>query len=112
MRSAAVAVAYPSPERSANGQTARLAVIDALSTGREATAVDLATETGYSQAHIYEVLDDLLDTGLLVERRGSNNQRQVRVADHPVSEAYRTLQSELSHVEWVDLLSPATLRVC
>jgi DNA-binding MarR family transcriptional regulator len=91
---------------------AGLAVIDALSTGREATPVDLATETGYSQAHIYEVLDDLLDAGLLVERRGPNNQRQVRVADHPVIEAYRTLQSELSHVEWADLLSPATLQVC
>jgi DNA-binding MarR family transcriptional regulator len=91
---------------------AGLAVIDALSTGREATPVALATETGYSQAHIYEVLDDLLDAGLLVERRGPNNQRQVRVADHPVIEAYRTLQSELSHVEWVDLLSPATLKVC
>lgn len=91
---------------------AGLAVIDALSTGREATPGDLATETGYSQAHIYEVLDDLLDAGLLVERRGPNNQRHVRVADHPVIEAYRTLQSELSHVEWADLLSPATLRVC
>jgi len=30
---------------------AGLAVIDALSTGREATAADLATETGDSQAH-------------------------------------------------------------
>ncbi|UPM44636.1 MarR family winged helix-turn-helix transcriptional regulator [Halocatena salina] len=91
---------------------AGFAVIDALSTGREATPVALATETGYSQAHIYEVLDKLLDAGLLVERRGPNNQRKVRVADHPVIEAYRTLQSELSHVEWTDLLLPATLRVC
>jgi len=91
---------------------AGLAVIDALSTGREATPIDLATETGYSQAHIYEVLDDLLDAGLLVERRGPNNQRHVRVADHPVIEAYRTLQSELSHIDWADLLSPATLKVC
>ena len=91
---------------------AGLAVVDALSTGREATPVALATETGYSQAHIYEVLDDLLDAGLLVERRGPNNQRHVRVADPPVIEAYRTLQSELSHVDWAALLSPATLQVC
>ena len=91
---------------------AELTVIDALSTGREATPADLASETEYSQTHLYEVLDDLLDAGLLVQRRGSNNQRKVRVADHPVVEAYRTLQSELSHVEWPDLLSPATLRVC
>jgi len=91
---------------------AGLAVIDALSTGREATPGALATETGYSQPHIYEVLDDLLDAGLVVERRGPNNQRHVRVADHPVIEAYRTLQSELSHVDWAALLSPATLQVC
>jgi DNA-binding MarR family transcriptional regulator len=91
---------------------AGLAVIDALSTGREATPVDLTTETGYSRAHIYELLDDLLDAGLLSERRGANNKRQVRVTDHPVVEAYRTLQSELGHVEWADLLSPATLRAC
>ncbi len=91
---------------------AGLAVIDALGTGREATAADLATDTEYSQAHLYDVLDELVDAGLLAERRGPNNQRRIRLADHPVVEAYRTLQSELGHVEWVDLLSPATLRVC
>ncbi|WP_458190548.1 MarR family transcriptional regulator [Haladaptatus sp. NG-WS-4] len=91
---------------------AELAVIDALSTGREATAAELATDTEYSQAHLYDVLDELLEAGLVAERRGLNNQRQVHLADHPVVEAYRTLQSELSHVEWIDLLSPATLRVC
>ena len=91
---------------------AGLAVIDALATGREATAVDLAAETDYSRAHLYDVLDALVDAGLLVERRGPNNQRQIRLADHPVVEAYRTLHSELGHVEWADLLSPATLRVC
>ncbi|WP_254544810.1 MarR family transcriptional regulator [Halomarina pelagica] len=91
---------------------AGLAVIDALSTGRDATAAELATDTGYSQIHLYDVLDELLEAGLLVERRGPNNQRQVHVADHSVVEAYRSLQAELGHVEWADLLSPATLRVC
>lgn len=91
---------------------AGLAVIDALSTGRTVTVADLATETGYSQAHLYDVLDELLEVGLLAERRGPNNQRRVHVMAHPVVEAYRTLQSELGHVEWTDLLSPATLRVC
>jgi DNA-binding MarR family transcriptional regulator len=91
---------------------AGLAVIDVLNTGREATATELATDTGYSQAHLYDVLDELLEAGLLAERRGPNNQRQVHVTDHPVVEAYRTLQSELGHVEWADLLSAATLRVC
>ena len=91
---------------------AGLAVIDVLSTGRRATPAALAKETEYSQSHIYEVLDNLLEAGILAEKRGPNNQRKVRVADHPVVEAYRRLQSELSHVKWADLLSPATLRVC
>jgi len=91
---------------------AGLAVIGALSTGREATAADLAMETEYSQTHLYDVLDELLESGVLVEHRGPNNQRQVSLTDHPVVEAYRALRSELGHVEWPDLLSPATLRVC
>ncbi|MFC7138503.1 winged helix-turn-helix domain-containing protein [Halosimplex aquaticum] len=91
---------------------AGLAVIDVLSTGREATAAELATDTDYSQTHLYDVLDGLLEAGLLTERRGPNNQRRVRLADHPVVETYRTLHSELDHVEWVNLLSPATLQVC
>lgn len=91
---------------------AGIAVIGAVSTGREATPADLATETGYSEGHIYEVLDELLAAGLIAETRGPNNLRRVSVATHPVVEAYRTLQSDLGHVEWPDLLSPATLRVC
>ena len=91
---------------------AGLAVIDALSTGREATAAELATDTEYSQAHLYDVLDELLEAGLLAERRGPHNQRRVHLADHPVVEAYRILQSDLGHVEWAALLTPATLRVC
>jgi len=91
---------------------AGLAVIDTLSTGREMTSEELARETDYSQAHLYEVLNELLAKGLLAETRGPNNQRRVCVTDHPVIEAYRTLRSKLGHVEWVDLLSPATLRVC
>ena len=91
---------------------AGLAVIGALSTGQEATATDLAMETEYSQTHLYDVLDELLESGLLAEHRGANNQRKVSLTDHPVVEAYRALRSELGHVEWPDLLSPATLRVC
>jgi hypothetical protein len=91
---------------------AGLAVIDALSTGREATPTELATTTEYSQPHIYEVLDELHTAGLLDETRGPNNERCVSVREHPVIEAYRRLQSEFGYVEWGDLLSPATLRVC
>ncbi|MFC4247744.1 MarR family transcriptional regulator [Natribaculum luteum] len=91
---------------------AGLAVLDALSTGREATPEELAAETGYSREHLYEVLDELLAAGLLAEARGPSNHRRVRAAEHPVTEAYRTLQSEFSHVNWTELLSPAALRVC
>jgi DNA-binding MarR family transcriptional regulator len=91
---------------------AGLAVLDALSTGREATPEELTAETEYSRAHLYDVLDELLAAGLLAETHGSSNQRQVRIAEHPVTEAYRTLQSQFSHVDWTELLSPATLRVC
>jgi DNA-binding transcriptional ArsR family regulator len=91
---------------------ASLALLDALSAGREATPDELATETEYSQDHIYDVLDELLDDGLLTEARGSKNRRLVRVTDHPVVESYRDLRSKLGHIDWTEILSPATLRVC
>lgn len=91
---------------------AGLAVVDTLSTGREATPDKLATETEYSQDHIYGVLDELLAEGLLTEARGSKNRRIVQVTDHPVVEAYRDLRSKFGHVDWTEILSPATLRVC
>lgn len=91
---------------------AGLAVLDALSTGQEATPEELATETGCSKTYLYSVLDDLQSAGLLAETRTHRNQRRVRATTHPVVEAYRTLASTLNHIEWADLLSPATLRVC
>jgi len=91
---------------------ASLALLDALSAGRRATPDELAAGTEYSQNHIYEVLDELLAEGLVTEIRGSKNRRLVRVTDHPVVEAYRDLRSKLGHVDWTEILSPATLRVC
>lgn len=91
---------------------AGLAVLDVLISGREATPDELVTETEYSRKHVYRVLDDLLTAGLLSESRGHHNQRRVRVTDDPVVEAYRQLVSNLGHVEWPELLSPATVRVC
>lgn len=92
--------------------TAGLAVLDVLSGGRVATPAELAEETAYSRMHLYEVLDGLQTAGLLTETRGAHNQRRVRIATHPVGEAYRHLISKLGHVAWGDLLSPATIRVC
>jgi DNA-binding MarR family transcriptional regulator len=91
---------------------AGLTVIDVLTTGREATVAELSTNTEYSKPHLYDIVEQLVADGLLTEQRGPHNQRQIRVTDHPVVETYRTLQSELGHVEWPTLLSPATLRVC
>ncbi len=91
---------------------AGLGLIDALIAGREATPNELAAETEYSQDHIYDVLDELLAEGILTEVRGSKNQRIVQVTNHPVVESYRDLRSKLSHVDWIEILSPATLRVC
>ena len=91
---------------------AGLAVLDALLSGRKATVTELKTATEYSKAHLYDVVDSLISDGLLVEHRGPNNQREIHITSHPVLEAYRTLHAELGHVEWTDLLSPATLRVC
>lgn len=92
---------------------AALAVIDALRHGRSASIQGLAADTGYSTSQLYRVVDDLLDVGLLTEPSGNiHAQRRVQLATHPVTEAYRTMLSRLGHVDWVDLLSPATIRVC
>ena len=89
-----------------------LKVLDVLCSEREATAKGLAAETGHSRKQIYRVIDDLLESGLINESREQHNQRVVRAADAPVVEAYRHLTSNLSHVDWPSLLTPATIRVC
>ncbi|MFC3959243.1 MarR family transcriptional regulator [Halovivax cerinus] len=91
---------------------AGLAILDVLSSGRDVTAQELATETGYSRKQIYRVADDLIDNGVLRESRSQHNQRVVRATTDPVVEAYRNLTSNLGHVDWADLLSPATIQVC
>ncbi|WEL27371.1 MarR family transcriptional regulator [Haloferax volcanii] len=91
---------------------AGLEILDVLCSGREATTQELAAETEHSRKHVYRVVDDLLDAGLLDESRCHHNQRVVRATDDPVVEAYRHLTSKLGHVDWPELLSPATIRVC
>lgn len=91
---------------------AELELIDALHGGREATVHELADETGLSTSQIYRTADELLTEGLIDESRGHHNQRLLCVTGHPVIEAYRSLISKLGHVNWPDLLSPATIRIC
>lgn len=92
--------------------TAGLRILDAVVDGRTVTPAELAERTSYSQQYLYDVLDQLVDAGVLDETRRRYNQRQVRTTSHPVVETYRQLTTVLGHVEWADLLSPATLRVC
>lgn len=91
---------------------ARLVVLDALVARPGSTPDQVADATGYSREHVYRVLDGLLESGLIEEARGPRNQRRVRPSDAPVVEAYRRLVGRLGHVEWPDLLSAPTLRVC
>ncbi|KAB7519133.1 MarR family transcriptional regulator [Halosegnis rubeus] len=91
---------------------AGLAILDVLSLGGDVTAQELAAETGYSRKQVYRVVDDLLDKGVLDESRAQHNQRVLRASDDPIVEAYRNLISNLGHVDWADLLSPATIQVC
>jgi len=91
---------------------ASLEILDVVCFGREATAQELAVETGYSRKQVYRVIDDLLEAGLVDESRRHHNQRVVRATDDPVVEAYRYLISKIGHVDWPELLSPATIRVC
>lgn len=89
-----------------------IALIEALHDGCEVTVQKLADETGFSTSQIYRTADDLHTAGLIDESRGHHNHRILRVTGHPVIEAYRNLVSKLGHVDWPDLLSPATIRIC
>jgi len=89
-----------------------LEILDVLCSQRDATAKELAVETGHSRKQIYRVVDDLLEADLVDESRQHHNQRVVGATGDPVVEAYRHLTSKLSHVDWSELLSPATIRVC
>ena len=91
---------------------AGIELLDALHRGREATVHELADETGLSTSQIYRTADELRTEGLIDESRGYHTQRLLRVTSHPVIEAYRNLLSKLGHVEWPNLLSPATIRIC
>lgn len=89
-----------------------LEILDVLCSEREVTAKKLATQTEHSRKQVYRVVDDLLEAGLVNESRRQRNQRVARATDDPVVEAYRHLTSKLGHVNWPELLSPATTRVC
>jgi len=90
---------------------AGLAVIGALSTGREATAADLAMETEYSQTHLYDVLDELLESGCspntvgqTTSGRSPSQTTQSSKRTGPFDPNSDTLNGPT--------FSPATLRVC
>lgn len=88
-----------------------LQVLNYLVKSGKAAPTEIAREVGVHQRTVYNILDGLIDVGLLVEQRGEKNQRNVKPADDPVVEAYRSLVIGAGHVEWEELLSPSTLRV-
>jgi hypothetical protein len=92
--------------------TAGFVLLDTLITRREATPSELTEETAYSQDHVYRTLDSLLESRLIEESRGQHNQRRVRASTVPLVEAYRRLVGQCGHVQWAEVISPATLRVC
>lgn len=89
-----------------------LVLLDTIISSSGSTSSELAERTAYSRDHVYRVLDRLLESGLIEESRGPRNQRQVRASDAPVVEAYRRLVGQLGHIEWPELLSARTIRVC
>jgi DNA-binding MarR family transcriptional regulator len=92
--------------------TTELTVLDELSSGHTTTVESLAERVGRSREQLYRILDDLSDARLVNESRGSHNRRLIAATNHPVVELYRRLVGQLKHVDWPDLLSPATLRIC
>jgi len=90
---------------------AGLAVIGALSTGREATAADPRWKPSIRRLISTTYSTSYSNRGCSPNTVGQTTSGRSPLTDHPVVEAYRALRSELGHVEWPDL-SPATLRVC
>jgi len=90
---------------------AGLAVIGALSTGREATAAISRWKPSIRRLISTTYSTSYSNRGCSPNTVGQTTSGGL-LTDHPVVEAYRALRSELGHVEWPDLLSPATLRVC
>jgi len=74
---------------------AGLAVIGALSTGREATAADPRWKPSIRRLISTTYSTSYSNRGCSPNTVGANNQREVSLTDHPVVEAYRALRSEL-----------------
>lgn len=91
---------------------AALSVVHVLADQQTATIDEISTETGYSKKQIYRTVDTLVSIGELRESRGTKNRRKLQADDGRLTTAYRRLLTQASHVNWLDLISPALLRVC
>lgn len=89
-----------------------ISVLETLTTRADATPSEIAKQTRYHRSYIYEVLDALQAAGIITERREAHNQRRVTLSNDAVSDTYKQLRHAYAHVDWPELLSPSSLRVC
>lgn len=77
----------------------------------EQTVSELATNLDRSLSYTSELVKQL-ETAGLVETRRQGNTKQVRLSDAKALELLTNLTQQYSHIDWPELLSGATLRVC
>jgi len=77
----------------------------------EQTVSELATKLDQSLSYTSELLDRL-ETAGLVETSREGKTKQIRPSDAKVLELLASLAQQYAHIDWSELLSGATLRVC
>ncbi|GAA0219101.1 MULTISPECIES: ArsR family transcriptional regulator [Halobaculum] len=77
----------------------------------EQTLSELATNLDRSLSYTSELLQRLERAGL-VETRRKGKTKQLRLSDAKALEVLTDLTQQYSHIDWPELLSGATLRVC
>jgi predicted transcriptional regulator len=77
----------------------------------EQTVSELATNLDRSLSYTSELVDRL-ETTRLVETRRQGKTKQIRLSDAKALELLAALTQQYAHIDWPELLSGATLRVC
>lgn len=78
---------------------------------REQTVSELATRLDHSLSYTSELVERL-ETAGFVDTRRQGKTKQIRLSDAKALELLADLVQQYSHIEWPELLSGATLRVC
>ena len=77
----------------------------------EQTVSELATNLDRSLSYTSELVDRLKTAGLVKTRRQGKT-KQIQLSDAKALELLTNLTQKYSHIDWSELLSGATLRVC